>query len=133
MQGLTAVANGVFAGFSGNRFCLSEPFLPHAWPIDYRITLEEDIVAIGGVSNGVVALTDGRPYFITGTDPSAMTAVQMDIAQACVNARSVVDMGSYLLYAGPDGLVAVTGGQGEVVTQGLISAKQWNADFNPIG
>lgn len=133
MKGLTAVANGVFAGFSGNRFCLSEPFLPHAWPIDYRITLEEDIVAIGGVSNGVVALTDGRPYFITGTDPSAMTAVQMDIAQACVNARSVVDMGSYLLYAGPDGLVAVTGGQGEVVTQGLISAKQWNADFNPTG
>ena len=60
-----------------------------------------------------------------------MTAVQMDIAQACLNARSVVDMGSYLLYAGPDGLVAVTGGQGEVVTQGLISAKQWNADFNP--
>jgi hypothetical protein len=133
MQGLIAVANGVFAGFSGNRFCLSEPFLPHAWPIDYRITLEEDIVAIGGVSNGVVALTDGRPYFITGTDPSAMTAVQMDIAQACVNARSVVDMGSYLLYAGPDGLVAVTGGQGELVTRGLISAKQWNADFNPTG
>ena len=133
MQGLTAVANGVFAGFSGNRFCLSEPFLPHAWPIDYRITLEADIVAIGSVSNGVVALTSGRPYFITGTDPSAMTAVQMDIAQACVNARSVVDMGSYLLYAGPDGLVAVTGGQGEVVTQGLISAKQWNADFNPTG
>jgi hypothetical protein len=131
MQGLTAVANGVFAGFSGNRFCLSEPFLPHAWPIDYRITLEADIVAIGSVSNGVVALTDGRPYFITGTDPSAMTAVQMDIAQACVNARSVVDMGSYLLYAGPDGLVAVSSGQGEVVTQGLISAKQWNADFNP--
>ena len=133
MQGLTAVANGVFAGFAGNRFCLSEPFLPHAWPVEYRITVEEDIVAIGAVSNGIVALTDGRPYFITGTDPSAMTAVQMDIAQACINHRSVVDMGSYLLYAGPDGLVAVTGAQGQVVTQGLISPKQWNSTFNPSG
>ena len=131
LTGLTPVANGVFAGFTGKRLCLSEPFLPHAWPIDYRITLEEDIVAIGSVSNGVVALTDGAPYFVTGVDPSAMTAVKLDIAQACVNARSVVDMGDYLLYAGPDGLVAVSGGQGEVVTNGLISVKQWNDDFNP--
>ena len=30
MLGLTAVGNGVMAGFSGKRFCLSEPFLPHA-------------------------------------------------------------------------------------------------------
>jgi hypothetical protein len=131
LVGLIAVANGVFAGFTGKRLCLSEPFLPHAWPIDYRITLEEDIVAIGSVTNGIVALTDGAPYFVTGVDPSAMTAIKLDIAQACVNDRSVVDMGEYLLYAGPDGLVAVSGGEGEVVTNGLISAKQWNEDFNP--
>ena len=131
MQGLIAVANGVFAGFTGKRLCLSEPFLPHAWPVDYRITLEEDIVAIGSVTNGIVALTDGAPYFVTGIDPSAMTAVKLDIAQACINKRSVVDMGDYLLYAGPDGLVAVSGGEGEVVTNGLISPKQWNDDFNP--
>ena len=131
LVGLIAVANGVFAGFTGKRLCLSEPFLPHAWPIDYRITLEEDLVAIGSVTNGIVALTDGAPYFVTGVDPSAMTAIKLDIAQACVNDRSVVDMGEYLLYAGPDGLVAVSGGEGEVVTNGLISAKQWNDDFNP--
>ena len=131
LQGLIAVANGVFAGFTGKRLCLTEPFLPHAWPIDYRITLEEDIVAIGSVTNGIVALTDGAPYFVTGIDPSAMTAVKLDIAQACINKRSVVDMGDYLLYAGPDGLVAVSGGAGEVVTNGLISPKQWNDNFNP--
>ena len=131
LQGLIAVANGVFAGFTGKRLCLTEPFLPHAWPVDYRITLEEDIVAIGSVTNGIVALTDGAPYFVTGIDPSAMTAVKLDIAQACINKRSVVDMGDYLLYAGPDGLVAVSGGEGEVVTNGLISPKQWNDDFNP--
>jgi hypothetical protein len=131
LVGLIAVANGVFAGFTGKRLCLSEPFLPHAWPIGYRITLEEDIVAIGSVTNGIVALTDGAPYFVTGVDPSAMTAIKLDVAQACVNDKSVVDMGEYLLYAGPDGLVAVSGGEGEVVTNGLISAKQWNDNFNP--
>lgn len=133
MKGLIAVANGVFAGFTGKRLCVSEPFLPHAWPIDYRITIEEDIVAIGAVGNGIIALTNGTPYFVTGTDPSAMTAIRVDLAQACINTNSVVDMGSYLLYAGPDGLCAVTGGEGRVVTQGLISPAQWRADFNPTG
>jgi len=131
LQGLIALAQGVMAGFTGKRFCLSEPFLPHAWPISYRITTEEDIVAIASTANGVAALTDGQPYFITGTDPSAMTAIRIDLAQACVNEHSVVDMGDYVLYAGPDGLCAVQSASGQVVTNGLISVDQWNSDFNP--
>jgi hypothetical protein len=131
LKGLIPLAQGVMAGFTGKRFCLSEPFLPHAWPIQYRITTEEDIVAIASTSNGVAALTDGQPYFITGTDPSAMTAIRIDLAQACVNEHSVVDMGSYVLYAGPDGLCAIESSQGSVVTDGQISVKQWNADFSP--
>ena len=131
LKGLIPLAQGTMAGFTGKRFCLSEPFLPHAWPIQYRITTDEDIVAIASTSNGVAALTDGQPYFITGTDPSAMTAMRIDLAQACVNEHSVVDMGDYVLYAGPDGLCSVQSAQGAVVTAGQISVKQWNADFSP--
>jgi hypothetical protein len=131
LKGLIPLAQGVMAGFTGKRFCLSEPFLPHAWPIHYRITTEEDIVAIASTANGVVALTDGQPYFITGTEPSAMTAIRVDLAQACVNTRSVVDMGNYVLYAGPDGLCAVESAQGQVITKGLTSVTQWNASYNP--
>ena len=131
MLGLIPVANGIMAGFTGNRLCLSEPFLPHAWPIDYRITLEDDIVAIGATGNGIVAVTEGFPYFVTGADPSSMSALRIDLAQSCLNKNSVVNMGSFILYAGPDGLVAVSGNEARVVTQGLISAKQWNDDFKP--
>lgn len=131
MLGLIPVANGIMAGFTGNRLCLSEPFLPHAWPVSYRITLEDDIVAISATGNGIVALTEGDAYFVTGADPSAMTAIKLDIQQACVNKHSAVNMGGYTLYAGPDGLVAVSGNEARVVTQGLISAKQWNDDFSP--
>jgi len=60
-----------------------------------------------------------------------MSALQIDLAQACVNRNSVVDMGEYILYAGPDGLCAVSGTEGRVVTKGLISPEQWNADFKP--
>jgi hypothetical protein len=131
LQGLIVVAGGVMAGFVGKRFCLSEPFLPHAWPINYRITTEEDIVAIASTANGVAALTNGQPYFITGSDPSAMSAVRVDLSQACVNKDSVVDMGDYVLYASPDGLCAIQSASGRVVTEGQVSAKQWTADFYP--
>ena len=131
LQGLTPVANGIFAGFTGKRLCLSEAYLPHAWPVDYRITLENDIVAIGTTANGIVALTDGKPYFVTGVDPSAMSAVQINLEQGCVNPRSVVDLGDVVLYAGPDGLCAISGTEGRVITRGLISPTQWNDDFYP--
>ena len=60
-----------------------------------------------------------------------MSALKIEVQQACVYKNSVVDMGGYILYAAPDGLVAVSGNDARVVTQGLISAKQWNADFKP--
>ena len=131
MKGLIPLANGVMAGYSGKRFCLSEAFLPHAWPVQYRITTDEEIIGIQSTSNGVVALTRGQPYFITGTDPSAMTAIRVDLAQACINEHSIVDMGEYVLYAGPDGLCSVSSAQGQVVTAALIKPDQWQADFNP--
>ena len=131
MLGLIPVANGIMAGFTGKRLCLSEPFLPHAWPVNYRITLEADIVAIAATGNGIIVLTESDPYYVTGTTPSSMSATKLDIQQACVNKHSVVDMGGFVLYAGPDGLVAASGSEARVVTQGLISAKQWNSDFSP--
>ena len=131
MQGLIAVANGVFAGFSGKRLCLSEAYLPHAWPVEYRITMEETIVALGATNNGIVVLTEGAPYFVTGTEPSAMTAIKVNLAQACLSKHSVVDMGEYVLYAGPDGLCAVTGPEGRVVSEGLISVDDWRNAQRP--
>lgn len=131
LKQLIPLSQGVMAGFTGKRFCLSEPYMPHAWPITYRITTEEDIVAIASTASGVAALTDGQPYFITGTDPSAMTAIRIDLAQACINKHSVVDMGDYVLYAGPDGLCAVQSASGQVVTKGLLSVSQWTADYHP--
>ena len=131
MEGLIPVGNGVFCGFAGTRLCFSEPFLPHAWPIQYRITIENEIVGISATNNGVIVMTTGFPYFVTGTDPAAMTAIQVDVAQSCVNRNSIVDMGEYVLYAGPDGLVSVANTTGQVISREFISAAQWNEDFYP--
>jgi hypothetical protein len=131
LAGLIPLANGILAGFTGNRLCMSEPYLPHAWPSQYRKTLEHDIVAIAATSNGVIVTTTGTPYFVTGVDPSTMSATKVPVAQSNINAKSLVDMGEYALYAGPDGLVKIGNGDGAVVTKGMISPAQWLADFKP--
>lgn len=128
MLGLINLSNGIMAGFTGNRLCFSEPFLPHAWPVGYRLTLDDDIVGIAPSGNGVAVMTEGRPYFVTGNHPSAMSAIKLDIQQSCINKSSIVDMGEYVLYASPDGLVAISGNSAQLVTKGLITPKQWVAN-----
>jgi len=131
MQGLTAMPNGIFAGFTGKRICFSEPYLPHAWPVAYRTTIEETIVGIKMAGQGLIVATEGTPYIVAGTDPQSMSLVRVEAAQACLSKTSMVDMGPSVLYAGADGLVAVAGSQIEVVTEGLVSPEQWRADYYP--
>tara|TARA_R100000808_G_scaffold1846_5_gene7900 strand:- start:18128 stop:20146 length:2019 start_codon:yes stop_codon:yes gene_type:complete len=131
MKGLCALPGGIFAGFTGKRICFSEPFMPHAWPSSYRITLEEEIVAIEVVPNGVLATTKATPYLITGNDPSSMTAIRIESSEPCLSKRSMVDMGSYVLYASPDGLVAAAGAEARNVTEEIITPSQWQANYYP--
>lgn len=129
LEGLTYIGNGVMAGFTGNTVCFCVPYLPHAWPINYRYPLDQQVVGLGTTPTGVVALTEGRPVLLAGADPSAMTDVTIDFSEACYNPNSIVDMGTYVLYASPDGLCAVEGATGQVLSRGIITAKQWREDF----
>lgn len=129
MKGLTAVGNGIFAGFSGKRLCFSEPFLPHAWPVAYRVTLEDEIIGISMAGNVLFIGTKGTNYIASGTDPQAMGIQKLETAEPLLYKRSLVDMGGYCMYSGPDGLIAVENGQVANVTEQLISTAQWQGTF----
>jgi hypothetical protein len=131
MKGMCALPAGVFAGFTGKRVCFSEPFLPHAWPANYRLTLEEEIVSIEVVSNGVLVTTKGVPYLITGSDPASMTPLRIESSQANLNKRSMVDMGPYVIYASPDGLIGAEGTTVTNLTESIITPSQWQANYYP--
>ena len=131
MQGLIALQNGVFAGFTGNRVCLSEPYQPHAWPASYRIGIEEPIVGLTAVANGLIATTNSTPYLITGSDPSALMALKIETAEACLSKDSMVDMGPAVMYAGPDGLMAAAGTEVRNLTEEIITPKQWQSNYYP--
>ncbi|WP_204352841.1 hypothetical protein [Salinicola peritrichatus] len=125
MIGLTALPNGILAGYFGNTLCFSEAYRPHAWPVGYQLAMQHDIVAIASTSVGLVVLTEGKPVLVTGSSPEAMAQGELDVNQPCVAARSVVDMGAYALYASPDGLVAATGQDAQVVTANVMTKDQW--------
>lgn len=127
MQGLTALPGGIMAGFFENTLCFSEAYLPHAWPVIYQQAFSDDIVAIGATSNGLVVATTGQPYIVSGSSPEAMAPMQLDANQPCIGARSFVDMGEFVLYAGYEGLVAVGGRDAQVVTKNVLTKEQWQA------
>jgi hypothetical protein len=130
LEGLTIMANGILAGFSGRTVSFSEAFLPHAWPIDYQQTTAEEVVAMKAIGNSLVVTTKGKPYLFTGVSPDAISAEKIEIAQACVSSRSMVDMGEYVMYASPDGLVAISASSATVVTEGLFNKRTW-AQYQP--
>lgn len=130
---IVAGANGITAMLSKNQWCPSVANRPHAWPEDYRLTMDYDAVAQGVVDTSFIVGTKGGPYIVQGSDPSAMAmSSKPEIPQGCMSRRSGATMaGLGWLYAGPDGLVAVAGpGQARIATEAYISPKEWKA-LNP--
>ena len=130
MLGLVSLPNGFFAGFSGQTVCFSEAFQPHAYPDEYKLTIKSDVVALAPLNTGLLVLTKEKPALIQGLDPSSMSMVEIDSTLSCVSKRSVVDMGEYVIYASPDGLVMARDNGLSVVTEAIISRDQWQ-DLNP--
>ncbi len=127
MQGLISLPNGFLAGFSGQTVLFSEAFQPHAFPTAFRLTMRSDVVAIAPLTSGVLVLTKEKPAVIQGIDPEAMTMMEIDSTLSCVAKRSVVDMGNFVMYASPDGLVAATDNSLQLATENILTRDQWQA------
>lgn len=134
LTGLIAMPNGMMAAFDSANprnlyFC--QPFLPHAWPEEYVLTTDYDIVALGSLGTSLIVLTTGNPYLAQGTDPSTMQMVKILTNMACINARGVVNIGMAVAYPAPEGVaLADASGNVALATTGLFNKKEWQA-FDP--
>lgn len=128
LNGLRMLASGAAIGFVKNTVYVSEPNLPHAWPHKYPIDFQ--IVGVAALDQSAVVLTTGYPFVLDGVDPSAMSPRRLNQRQACVSKASIVETEGGVLYASPDGLVAVDASQATVVSNKHFSRKQWQ-ELNP--
>lgn len=129
MIGLTEMGNGMLAGFFGNTLCFCEPYMPHAWPLNYQLAFSEDIVSIAMGASGLVVATKSDPWVVSGSSPSSMYQQKIDQPLGCIAKRSMVDMGAYIMYASSDGIVAVAGSEAKLISSATIGA----LDFQALG
>lgn len=127
MTGLVEMPNGMLAGFIGNQIWFCQPYYPHAWPVSYMLTVEFPIVGLGVFGNSLFVGTTKNPYLITGTSPASMSQEKLPIIQACVSKRSIVSDQWGVVYASPNGLLAVGPGVQDIVTQTLYTRDEWQA------
>lgn len=131
MQGLGLTAYGMAYGFSGKIICLSEPFYVYAWPRNYELTTQYDIVAMGHYESNIIVATTGNPVMVTGIDPSGgLAMMELPITESCVSKRSMVSLGYCAIYASPNGLVMASGNGAQLVSEAFFDKDEWNA-LNP--
>lgn len=125
LRGLVGLPNQMMAGFYDNVLCFCVPNHGYAWPTEYRLSLEYKIVGLGVFGQTVVVCTEGHPYYASGADSSGVSAQKIEIPQSCVSKRSIVAVGSGVIYASPDGLCLAGPGGVEVFTNEMFSREDW--------
>lgn len=131
LQGLVSLPCGSLCGFTSNReVCFSEPYRPHAWPTSYRIPVEDRIVGLGVFGSTVAVLTKGFPWVVTGEHPEAMSREKLEIGEICMSKLGIADLGYYLMYPSPSGLILVSSDNIENATEKIMSRDDWLA-YNP--
>ena len=126
LKGIIALPNGVCAGFDGRDVYFSVPYQPHAWPEDYRQTVDADIVGLGAFGTTVIILTVGNPYLAAGTHPENYALARQELDQPCVSKGSIASVGVQgVVYAAPDGLVLIGPGGGKFVSEDAYDLAKW--------
>lgn len=132
MQGLIAGQNNILFGFVGNKLYISEPAKPHAWPQSYAITFQYDIVGLASINGTVLVLTEGYPFWVTGSDPAVMSVQRIDAMYPCVSKRGIVPLNYGVVWPTHDGMAVFNGGAApSLVTKANFNNDTWSAQLDP--
>lgn len=125
LSGIVAGPNGMMAAFVGKDLYFCEPYIPHAWPQKYVLTVDSEIVGLGWIGSSLVIMTKASPYIATGTAPENMTMEKLEVNLPCINAQGIVDLGYTIAYPSHSGLVTISTSGATVATEALITRDQW--------
>lgn len=125
MFALVGMPNNFFIAAKGNTLYACVTNQPHAWPDEYRKTIETEIVGAAVMGQGAVIATSTRPYLVVGSDPASLTMQDLPIDAPCLNPNSIVSIGTGVVYASHDGLALITPAGARVLTQRVFSKQQW--------
>lgn len=129
LRGIIPLPNGAIAGFVGRELWFSEPYQPHAWPSDYMIPLDYDIVAIGVTGGTVVVATTAQPYIVHGAHPATYLPQKLPEYAPCLSGKGLVSSAGGVIWPSLEGLYAVSGGGAQYITFDKVRRIEWNSYF----
>ncbi len=127
LKHLTDLGNGTMMGSSGKEVCFSALWVPYAWPMAYRYTLDYDVVGVGHISGIPIAFTEHSVYIFDGSFPDSYHQRKLSTTQGCVNAGSIFSTLQGVFFASRDGLCLASQNNVEVLTLPIWTREQWNA------
>ena len=131
MHSIVALANGIVVGASSNMVAVSEAGFVHAYDPLNQQPVNYPVVGVGGYESFAVIVTEEFPYLMSGSSPDLMSLDELPIRQGCVSKRSIATGEFGVVYASPDGLVAIgPGGSFSVATEPYMTRDDWLA-LNP--
>lgn len=131
LKGITSHPGGFLVGFSGRDLWISQPYQPHAWPIQYIQTMQTEIVGVAIFANVIIVTTTSHPYFAEGMSPLNLTFQKMDSIDPCISRRSMATTLNGVYYSSPQGIVVATGGVTQLSTYNLFTREEWQNQFSP--
>jgi hypothetical protein len=130
LAGLIAHPGNFLVGFSGRELCFSEINAFHAWPNQYRLNINAEIVGIGIFGQSIAVMTKGYPFIVTGITPEAMSAEKIPDLEPCSSKRSIASDNTGVFYASPNGVCVIGPGTAGLTT-GNIMLRDDFTKFNP--
>lgn len=127
MIGLTGMANGMMAGFSGNTVYFCVPFVPYAWPLAYQQSTADAIVGMASFDQALVVGTVAGLYVFTGPDPSSITSERLATTHALASKQSMVSAMGGVVFASQEALVYVGPGGVRELTDGIMTRREWTS------
>ena len=130
MEGFVVMPNGYMVGWVGRRLVFSEQYRPHAWPAEYELATEFEIVGLVVWGSTLLIGTASNPYMGQGVTPAAFTMQKMDAVEPCLSRRGMVATVAGAYYPSINGLVLANSQGTQIITQDLLTKEEW-AQYNP--
>lgn len=130
MEGFVAMPNGYLVGWAGRRLLFSAPYHPHAWPAEFELSTEFEIVGLVVWGATLIIGTKSNPYIGQGTTPQGFTMQKMDAVEPCLSRRGMVATVAGAYYPSINGLVLANSQGTQIITQDLLTKEEW-AQYNP--
>lgn len=130
LKNITALPDGVLVGSVGNQVWFSEPYNPQAWPVDYMLLLDDNVIDLKFAADHLFVLTDGCPYVVQQKvhEETKQRAVRrFEKSAPIISKKSAVSMHHGVIYACNDGLMLVSANNMSLLSKPWYSTDDWQA------